>query len=313
VDDGATGREKGLFPSDRSPRRADSLSPAPPGTLTSPPGTLYVVATPIGDPEDITLRALRILREVDLIAAEDTRVSRPFLLRYGIRTPLTSYQQHSRGAKAQALVDELRRGRRIALVCDAGMPGISDPGSELIALALAAGVPVTPVPGATAAMAALAASGLPTARFVFEGFPPRAAVERRAFFEALRDEPRTVLLYESPRRLVATLNSVRDVLGERQVVVARELTKAAEEFVRGRVSEVVARFTTTAPAGECVLLLEGAGEEPAATAAAEERLKTLLAAGTDEREAIRRAAAALRLPRRQVAAVVRALKTQGTG
>jgi 16S rRNA (cytidine1402-2'-O)-methyltransferase len=307
VSDGATGREEGSIPPAPPPRSVVSCSPASPDILTTP-GTLYVVATPIGNPEDITLRALRILREVDLIAAEDTRVSRPLLLQYGIRTPLASYQQHSGGAKAQALVEELRQGRRIALVCDAGMPGISDPGSELITCALVAGVPVTPVPGATAAVAALAASGLPTSRFLFEGFPPRAAVERRAFFEALRAEPRTVLLYESPRRLVATLKCLCDVLGERRVVVAREVTKAGEEFVRGTVSDLLARFTATAPAGECVLLLEGAAAEPASMVAAEVRLRALLGQGVGERDAIRQTAAALRLTRRHVADVARALK-----
>jgi 16S rRNA (cytidine1402-2'-O)-methyltransferase len=290
---------------------AITRSPPHPLTSSSPPGTLYVVATPIGNPEDLTLRALRVLREVDLIAAEDTRVSGPLLRRYGIQTPLTSYQQHSRGAKAAALVEELRQGRRIALISDAGMPGISDPGAELIALAVAAGVPVTPVPGATAAIAALAASGLPAARFVFEGFPPRPAAERRAFFEALRDEPRTVILYESPRRLVTTLRSLRDVLGERRVVVAREVTKESEEFVRGTASEALARFTATRPAGECVVILEGARAEPAIATAVEEHLRALRSAGTEEREAVRQTAAALRLPRRQVAAIARARRPDG--
>jgi 16S rRNA (cytidine1402-2'-O)-methyltransferase len=275
------------------------------------PGTLYVVATPIGNPDDITLRALRVLREVDLIAAEDTRVSRPFLETHGIRTPLTSYQQHSGGAKARTLVSELRQGRSIALISDAGMPGISDPGAELIALAAAAGVRVTPVPGATAAVAALSAAGLPAERFVFEGFPPRAAAERHAFLEALRADPRTVVLYESPRRLVATLRAVREVLGERRVVVARELTKAGEEFVRGTVSDALTRFTACAPVGECVLLLEGERAERSLAATVAEQLRSLQASGVEIRDAIRQTAAALRLPRRQVAAIARTLAPGG--
>src|SRR5437660_2424239 len=156
-------------------------------------GTLYIIATPIGNLEDITLRALRLLREVDLIAAEDTRVTGTLLAHFEIDTPLASYQQHSHGRKAAALLRQLIDGRSLALVSDAGMPGISDPGHELIRMAIAAGVPVVPVPGATALVAALAASGLPTIRFSFQGFPPRAPAERAAFFEALRSTPQTLV------------------------------------------------------------------------------------------------------------------------
>jgi len=229
------------------------------------PGTFFVVATPIGHLEDITLRALRVLREVDVIAAEDTRITRLLLDHFEIETPLTSYHQHSGGRKAAALLRQLAAGRSVALVSDAGMPGISDPGHELIRLAIAAGVPVVPVPGATALVAALAASGLPTIRFSFQGFPPRAAAERAAFFESLRHAPQTLVFYESPRRLLATLRDLRRAFGNRHAVVARELTKPAEEFARGSLDELIARFEARAPAGQCVVLVEGAAHDtPAA-------------------------------------------------
>jgi 16S rRNA (cytidine1402-2'-O)-methyltransferase len=221
-------------------------------------GTLFIIATPIGNLEDITLRALRLLREVDLIAAEDTRVTGALLAHFEIDTPLTSYQQHSRGRKAAALLRQLIDGRSLALVSDAGMPGISDPGHELIRMAIAAGVPVVPVPGATALVAALAAAGLPTIRFSFQGFPPRAAAERAAFFEALRSGPQTLVFYESPRRLRPTLRDLRAAFGNRRAVVARELTKPTEEFARGSLDELIAQFEARSPAGQCVLLVEGA-------------------------------------------------------
>jgi 16S rRNA (cytidine1402-2'-O)-methyltransferase len=223
------------------------------------PGTLYVVATPIGNLEDITLRALRILREVDVIAAEDTRVTCHLLDHFEIRTPLTSYQQHSGGRKAQALLQRLLAGQSVALVSDAGMPGISDPGHELIRLAIDAGVSVVPAPGATALVAALAGCGLSTFRFFFHGFPPRDAAERAAFLESLRGAPDTLVFYESPRRLRATLRDLLSALGDRQAVVARELTKPEEEFARGRLSDLIARFRARAPAGQCVVLVEGTG------------------------------------------------------
>src|SRR5947209_2069729 len=186
----------------RPARRPTSSAPQPPTPNPQPPtaGRLYVVGTPIGNLEDISLRALRVLREVDLIAAEDTRVTRKLLSHFRISTPSTSYHQHSSGAKARAIVETLASGKSIALVSDAGMPGVSDPGWELIREAIAGGIAVIPVPGPTAVISALAVSGLPTARFVFEGFPPRSAGERKAFFAALQTEPRTVVLYESPRR-----------------------------------------------------------------------------------------------------------------
>jgi 16S rRNA (cytidine1402-2'-O)-methyltransferase len=224
-------------------------------------GTLFIVATPIGNLEDITFRALRVLREADLIAAEDTRVTRPLLAHFGIETPLTSYHQHSGGQKAAALLQRLLDGTRIVLVSDAGMPGISDPGHELIQLAVAAGVPVVPVPGATALIAALAGSGLPTIRFSFEGFPPRDSADRTTFFASLRRAPQTLVFYESPRRLRTTLRDLRAALGDRRAVIARDLTKPAETFARGTLDELIARFQDRAPAGQCVLIVEGAAAD----------------------------------------------------
>jgi 16S rRNA (cytidine1402-2'-O)-methyltransferase len=221
------------------------------------PGTLFIVATPIGNLEDITQRALRVLREADLIAAEDTRVTRELLAHFEIRTPLTNYQQHSGGRKAEALLQQLAEGRTIALVSDAGMPGIADPGHELIRLAIAHGIPVVPVPGATAFVAALAAGGLSTIRFTFEGFPPRDPVQRAALFNSLRDTPHTLVFYESPRRLRATLRDLRIALGNRPAALARDLTRPTEQFTRGPLDDLIARFAARAPTGQCVLLVEG--------------------------------------------------------
>jgi 16S rRNA (cytidine1402-2'-O)-methyltransferase len=223
------------------------------------PGRLFVVGTPIGNLEDITLRALRVLREVDLIAAEDTRVSARLLGHYGIATPLTPYDQHSRGQKAQLLVEELRSGKSVALISDAGMPGVSDPGWDLVGEALEAAIEVVPVPGPTAAIAALTVSGLPAFRFAFEGFPPRTVAGRRAFFASLRSEVRTLIFYESSRRLLATLEMLGETLGQRRVAVARDLTKASEAVVRGTLAELVQHYTHGKPMGQYVLVIEGAG------------------------------------------------------
>src|SRR5258706_13832333 len=179
------------------------------------PGTLYVVGTPIGNLEDISLRALRVLKEANLIAAEDTRVTRKLLSHFDIHTPLTSFHQHSRGEKAESILARLTLGENVALVSDAGMPGISDPGSELIEMAIRESITVTPIPGPNAALAALVVSGLPTAKFCFQGFPPRTKTDRRTFFADLKDDRRTIVLYESPGRALATLNELYATLGNR--------------------------------------------------------------------------------------------------
>lgn len=223
-------------------------------------GTLYVVATPIGNLEDITLRALRVLKEVALIAAEDTRHTRKLLERYGIETPLTSFHQHTGEGKRRALIERLLQGDSIALVTDAGTPGISDPGGVLVAEAHAAGVPVVPVPGPSALTALLSVSGLPAHRFRFEGFVPRKEGARRQFFESLRDADMTVVFYESPHRLLKTLQTACEVLGDRTVVVGRELTKQYEEIFRGTLSEALAHWQRKPPKGEFVIAI-GATEE----------------------------------------------------
>jgi 16S rRNA (cytidine1402-2'-O)-methyltransferase len=226
------------------------------------PGTLYVVATPIGHLEDITLRALRVLKEVDLIAAEDTRHTQKLLSHYDIRTPLTSYHEHNERTAAPALVDRMLRGECVALVSDAGTPGISDPGYRLTVAAVAAGLQVTPVPGPSALIAALSAAALPTDRFVFEGFLPEKRKQRRERLLALRDEERTLACYEAPHRLKDTLGDIEDILGDRDVVIAREMTKLHEEFMRGPLREIMTRIAQREIRGEVVILVQGAAGAP---------------------------------------------------
>jgi 16S rRNA (cytidine1402-2'-O)-methyltransferase len=274
-------------------------------------GTLYLVATPIGNLEDITMRALRVLREVPLIAAEDTRHTRKLLTHFAIATPLISYHEHSPQARRDALLAALTEGD-VALVSDAGTPAVSDPGQDLVREALAAGFPVVPIPGAVAAISALIASGLPTDTFTFLGFLPRKPVERRAVLESVRAEPRTLILYEAPHRLPALLDDLLVVLGDRQMVAARELTKLHEEWLRGPVSTIRAHYTTATPRGEYTLVIAGASAaETSALPAdeqdqrspeeiARERLRALLEQGMRTREAASQVAQALGLPKRDV-------------
>lgn len=221
--------------------------------------TLYIVPTPIGNLEDITLRALRVLKEVSLIAAEDTRTTRVLLQHYEIHTPLTSYHEHNKLAKLDAIFAALEAGD-VALVSDAGTPGISDPGYELVRQAIDQGVRVESLPGASAITTALVGSGLPTDGFVYLGFLPRKDRALRDFLVEVASERRTLIAYESPNRLVDTLKVIQTVLGDRQICVARELSKKFEEFQRGTVSTVLAHFTEQVPRGEIVLLIAGAGE-----------------------------------------------------
>ncbi len=225
--------------------------------------TLYLVATPIGNLEDITFRAVRVLKEVDLIAAEDTRTARKLLDRYEIKTPVVSYYDAVEKSKTPELIAELAAGRSVALVSEAGTPGISDPGYRLVAAAREAGVRVVPVPGPSAAIAALAASGLPTDRFAFEGFLPSSPAARRKKLYSLREEERTLIFYESPRRILATLKEVGQIFGDRPVAVARELTKIHEEFLRGPAAEVSRQLRKKGKIrGEIVLLLAGRSGPP---------------------------------------------------
>ncbi|NMC75103.1 MAG: 16S rRNA (cytidine(1402)-2'-O)-methyltransferase [Geobacteraceae bacterium] len=218
-------------------------------------GTLYIVATPIGNLEDLTLRALRILREVDLIAAEDTRHSRKLLTHFGISKPLTSYFDHNKNIKGAQILAKLKDGLSVALISDAGTPCISDPGYQLVRDAVASGIRVVPVPGACAAMAALSASGLPTDSFAFEGFLPSRPGKRRERLAALKGETRVMVFHEAPTRLAASLDDVLVTLGDREMVLARELTKVYEEFLRGKVSEVIRMIEGRAVKGEIVLLI----------------------------------------------------------
>jgi len=252
-------------------------------------GTLYVVSTPIGNLADITMRALSTLREVDLIAAEDTRVTHHLLKHYGIDTPTTPYHQHSLGRKAEKLIEMLNEGKNIALVSDAGTPGVSDPGHEIITAAIAQNISIVVIPGASAVITALVASGLTTQRFTFEGFPPRRAGERRAYFTALKDEPRTMVFYEAPHRVVNTLADMRTVWGERNIAVVREATKIFEEVVRGTMSDAVERFKQVAPRGEFTLVVEGSSavKETTSEDQIKESLQDLLDQGMSERDAVK--------------------------
>jgi 16S rRNA (cytidine1402-2'-O)-methyltransferase len=218
-------------------------------------GTLYLIATPIGNLEDITLRALRLLREVDLIAAEDTRHTGRLLAHYEIDTPQISYHEHNKLVRLDVVLEALETGD-VALVSDAGTPGLSDPGYELVRAAIERGVPVVPVPGPSALTAALVASGLPTDAFVYLGFLPRRAADRRRLLAGLADERRTLVAFESPHRLARTLADIADVLGDRKIVVARELTKLYEEIWRGPVSAARDHFAGTVR-GEITLVIAG--------------------------------------------------------
>lgn len=219
-------------------------------------GTLYVVSTPIGNLEDITLRALRVIKEASLIAAEDTRVTRKLLARYSVSTPLTSYHEHNEREKAPGLVNRLKEGQDIALTTDAGTPGVSDPGYRLIRLAIENSINVVSIPGPSALVSALSVSGLPADSFAFLGFVPHGEAKRRAFFSRLKHlEPETYVLYESPKRIKETLASVLDVLGDIEAAVAREMTKLHEEVIRGKVSGVLSLIKERDMKGEITLVL----------------------------------------------------------
>ena len=215
---------------------------------------LYVIATPIGNLEDISLRALRLLREVKLIAAEDTRTTRHLLNAHNIKTPLTSYHEHSKRAKLDYLLNYLEK-EDLALVSEAGMPGLSDPGYELIVTAIERGISVVPIPGASAVITALVVSGLPTDQFIYLGFLPRRKGQRQRLLSSIVDEPRTIVAFETPHRLREALSDIEEILGNRRLSVCRELTKVHEEIFRGRVSQAREHFAE--PRGEFTLVIEG--------------------------------------------------------
>ena len=266
------------------------------GTTIGGP-SLYLVATPIGNLEDITLRALRVLKEVDLIACEDTRQTLKLLSHYGIKTRLVSYHEHNEMTKAAELVVDLEGGAKIALVTDAGMPGISDPGFRLIALAIRHHVPVVPIPGASAFLAALVASGLPTDSFRFSGFLPAKSGQRRKLLESVKDSPRTQVFYEAPHRLLETLSDVSEILGEdRHVVVAREVTKIHEEFLRGRAGEILGQLKARGDVkGEITLLIakaeEGVAPSPSESVSVAQRVREIMSKEkADEKAALKKVA-----------------------
>ena len=263
-------------------------------------GTLYVVATPIGNLRDITPRALAVLQEVAVIAAEDTRVTRKLLSHFEIHTPLTSCHAHTGDRKLEQLLERLQTGDDVAVVSDAGTPGISDPGEALVRGAVAAGITVLPVPGPSAVIAALCASGLDPSRFLFHGFLPRSRGDRRRAVEPLRALPHTLVFYEAPGRLPGTLAQLRETLGDRDAAVARELTKKFEEFVRGSLSAVEAHFREHEARGECVILVAGATDapEPATPDDLDAVLTRELEAGHSVKEAAKAATAALGVSRR---------------
>ncbi len=287
------------------------------------PGTLYLVSTPIGNLEDITLRALRLLREADVVAAEDTRHTRALLSHFEIGTPLVAYHQHSEAGRTENLIRRMaEEGQTIALVTDAGTPGVSDPGVELVRAALAAGVAVIPIPGASAVLCALVGSGLPPARFAFEGFLPRTKSSRRAKLEALaRVETRTLIFYESPQRVAETLREMASAFGPaRPAAVGRELTKKFEEFVRGSLEEVASHFARVSARGEITIVVQGLSgdsDDDAVLEVAEpepldppDALRAALASGMSERDAVRQVSTDLKLSRRDVYAVMLALKNE---
>lgn len=271
--------------------------------METKPGTLYIVGTPIGNLEDMTFRALSVLKSVDAIAAEDTRHTGRLLQHFQIATPQISYHDHNRRSRHPELIHRLHQGQAIALVTDAGMPGISDPGYELVQACTEAGVLVVPIPGVSAVTTALCAGGLPSDRFVFEGFLPAKGTDRRDRLEALRTESRTVVLYESPHRLRQTLQDLADSLAaDRSIVVARELTKLHEQFWRGTLATAIAYYQACDPQGEFTLILAGCvAEKPLLSESAlKAELQSLIHQGLSRSQASRQLAQQSSLPRRQI-------------
>lgn len=271
-------------------------------------GVLYLCATPIGNLEDLTLRCIRIIKEVDLIAAEDTRQTIKLLNHLEVKKPLVSYHEHNKAEKGRELVARLLEGKSIALVSDAGMPAISDPGEDLVKLCVEHHIDVIAIPGATASLTALVVSGLPTRRFCFEGFLPTVKKERRERLTALSKEPRTIILYEAPHRLKDTLEDIREGLGERKISVSRELTKKFEETKRGNISDVIGYFRERDIKGEFVLIIEGINEKELVDIEAkkwdnitvEEHIKLYLRQGLDKKEAIKKVALDRKLPKKEI-------------
>ncbi|GFI49020.1 ribosomal RNA small subunit methyltransferase I [Lachnospiraceae bacterium] len=272
------------------------------------PGTLYLCATPIGNLEDITLRCIRILKEVDLIAAEDTRNSIKLLNHFEIKTPMTSYHEYNKIEKGRKLVELLLKGEDIALITDAGTPGISDPGEELVKMCREAGIIVTALPGAAACVMALTISGLPTRRFAFEAFLPTDKKERQAVLEEMQSGTRTIVLYEAPHRLVRTLEVLLDSLGNRRVSICRELTKKHETVYAATTEEALLYYREHEPKGECVIVVEGKSREQIRALerarweemSVEEHMEHYLEKGMDRKEAMKQVARDLGVGKREI-------------
>ncbi len=267
-------------------------------------GCLFLVATPIGNLEDITLRALRVLKEADLVACEDTRQTQKLLNHYELRKQMVSYHAHNEMTRAPELLIEMEQGAKVALVTDAGMPAISDPGHHLVALCLRHKIPVVPVPGATALVAALAASGLPTEKFIFLGFLPNRSTDRRKALKPLAGEIRTIVFYEAPHRLREMLADALQILGNRPAVVAREVTKLHEEFARGTLMELATEFTRREPRGEITVLIGApiaeAVQLPSASISLPQRVGEIMRErGVDQKVALKHAAREMGITKRE--------------
>ena len=269
-------------------------------------GKLYICATPIGNLEDITLRALKTLKEVDLIACEDTRRTKILLDKYGISKPLTSYHKFNIKQKDRTILSMIKQGKDIALVSDAGMPGISDPGEELIKEAIEEGILVVPIPGPSAFVSALAASGLSTGKFIFQGFLPPKKSERAGMLKKIMGEDATLVFYEAPHRILETLEDIKDVLGERRAVLAREITKKFEEFIRGSISELIAKFRSVKPKGEFVIVVEGkiGGSPEAPTDQFIKLAKDLVLSGVSKKDVVKLITKHSGLPKNRVYDIV---------
>lgn len=266
-------------------------------------GMLFLVGTPIGNLGDLTIRGLETLKEVDLIAAEDTRQTRKLLNHYNIDKRITSYYEHNKQSKGPVLIQEILAGKNIALVSDAGMPGISDPGSDLVRECIEAGIKVVPIPGPSAIITGLVASGLDTCGFVFGGFFPREKKEQQKILNELGTEKRTIVFYESPHRIKKSLEVIKESWGDRDCCVARELTKVYEEFIRGPINKVIKHFQEVPVKGEITLIIEG--KKPQAVAQpsfeeAEDYYNSLTALGLDRKEAVKETAKAMGLPKREL-------------
>lgn len=262
------------------------------------PGTLYLCATPIGNLEDMTFRVIRTLKEVDMIAAEDTRNSIKLLNHFEIKTPMTSYHEYNKIEKGHKLVQMLLEGKNLALITDAGTPGISDPGEELVQMCYEAGVPVTSLPGAAACITALTLSGLSTRRFVFEAFLPSDKKERQQVLEELKNDTRTVICYEAPHRLVKTLKELLEALGDRRITICRELTKKHETVFATKIEDALAYYDVQEPKGECVMVIEGKSREEIRSEekarweemSMEEHMELYLGQGMDKKSAMKQVA-----------------------